>query len=57
VAHDGDERCDHPRIKPIVLGQNPAGLGELPQLVSDEVTALITVWLEVRILPGCGDFL
>src|SRR5262252_6511117 len=30
--HDGDERCDHPRIKPIVLGQNPAGLSELPQL-------------------------
>ena len=30
--HDGDERCDHPRIKPIVLGQKAAGLGELPQL-------------------------
>ena len=30
--HDGDERCDHARIEPIVLGQSPAGLGELPQL-------------------------
>src|SRR5882757_7735175 len=30
--HDGDERCDHPRIKPIVLGQSPTGLSELPQL-------------------------
>ncbi len=30
--HDGDERCDHARVEPIVLGQRPTGLGELPQL-------------------------
>jgi hypothetical protein len=30
--HDGDKRCDHARIERIVLGQNPAGSGELAQL-------------------------
>ena len=30
--HDGDEGRDHARIEPIVLRQNPAGLGKLPQL-------------------------
>src|SRR5262245_52623263 len=31
-GHDGDERRDHAGIERIVLSQNPARLGELPQL-------------------------
>src|SRR6516162_9196856 len=30
--HDGDERGDHTRVERIVLGQNPTGPCELPQL-------------------------
>ena len=30
--HDGDERCDHPRIKPIVLGQSPLALANCRSL-------------------------
>src|SRR5207247_3992372 len=30
--HDADERGDHSGVERIVLGQNPARLGELPQL-------------------------
>src|SRR5687767_2599770 len=30
--HGGDEQRDHPRIEPIVFGQNATGLGELAKL-------------------------
>ena len=50
--HDGDERCDHPRIKPIVLGQNPAGLGELPQLERTRPTSSPAVVSAVETVPN-----